>query len=234
MSKLNENEVNFIINKFIEENSGIIEITENQIFETKELFNSLMNEKVNSQKTKLEQESLISDILIGYSYGEKKDFMFRQHSDNKHMNYFDIFLSEGESKKIQSALYKNGIPTDILKGIKKNIPFDITKDGIQIIQEISDNGEGSPTISKFEIYSDGKLIYKWTQDLEYEEDDYIDYDYYEKEEKIPEQPKTKSGKPRKGIYLATIINSEGEKITQEKISNGRIIYRDAKGRFTRK
>ena len=235
MSKLSNLKVNQILTQFVEENPQI-ELTESKIQDTIDLFDRLMNEKVNQSKNLWEQEALVTDIAIGYSIGEPTDLIFRQHADNKHLNYFDVFLEQGEADRIQKALLKHNVPTDVLKGIKKNIDFDVKIGNIRVVQTMSDGEDTSPTIESFEIYKDGELIYKWSPDEFWEEGyDNIDFEsdeYYEPEPIEP--PPTKSGKPRKGIYLGTVISSNGDNVTIEKLTNGRTVYRASNGRFTKR
>ena len=238
MIKLSNLKVNQILTKFAEEHPEV-ELTESQIADTKILYDRLMNEKVNQTKNAWEQESLITDIATGLAIGEDPELIFREHADNKHLNYFDVFLRKGETEKILQIFDEYGISTDILKGLKKNVPDDYTIDGVRVVQEISDEPNVSPYIINFEIYKDGKRIYKWTpNDIAEEEDEEYDinahYDYLKEQEALRPNPITKSGKRRKGIYIATVVSSEGDKVTAEKISNGKIIYRDSKGRFVKK
>lgn len=238
MIKLSNLKVNQILTKFADENPQI-ELTESQIADTQALYDRLMNEKLNQSKNAWEQESLITDIATGLAIGESPELIFREHADNKHLNYFDVFLRKGESEKIMQIFDEYGISTDILKGIKKNVPDNYTIDGVHVVQEISDDPNVSPYIINFEIYKDGKRIYKWTpNDIAEEEDEEYDinahYEYLKEQEALRPNPITKSGKQRKGIYIATVLSSEGDKVTVEKISNGRIVYRDSNGRFTNK
>ena len=238
MIKLSNLKVNQILTKFADEHPQV-ELTENQISDTQTLYDRLMNEKVNQTKNAWEQESLITDIATGLAIGESPELIFREHADNKHLNYFDVFLGKGESEKILQIFDEYGISTDILKGIKKNVPDNYTIDGVHVVQEISDDPNVSPHIINFEIYKDGKRIYEWTPDEFWDEEDediYEPDEYYTPSEEVVSNvtPPTKSGKPRKGIYVATIISSEGYIITKERTAKGQIIYRDSKGRFAKK
>lgn len=238
MIKLSTLKVNQILTKFAEERPQI-ELTENQIEDTQILYDRLMNEKVNQTKNAWEQESLITDIATGLAIGEDSELIFREHSDNKHLNYFDVFLAKGESETILKVLNENGIPTDVLKRIRKNVPDNYTVDGVRIIQKISDDPNVSPHITEFKIYKDGKLIYEWKPDKPREEEDEDfepEFNYEPEIEEVVSKvtPPTKSGKLRKGIYISTIVSSEGYTITKEMTSKGQIVYRDSKGRFTKK
>lgn len=238
MSKLSKLQVDKILSKFIDENPDI-ELTENQIYDTQILYDKIMNEKVNKTKNAWEQESLVTDIALGLSYGESEEIIFNQYSDNKHLNYFDVFLAKGESETILKVLNENGIPTDVLKRIRKNVPDDYTVDGVRIIQKISDDPNVSHYVSEFKIYKDGKLIYEWTPDKPFEEEDEeydieAHYNYLKEQEALRPEPLTKSGRQRKGAYIATVFSSNGDKVTAEKLSNGQIVYRGSNGRFTKK
>lgn len=241
MSRLSNIEVNQILTEFIENNPQI-ELTENQIQDIVDLFDRLMNEQVNQSKNLWEQEALVTDIAIGISIGESTDFIFGQHADNKHLNFFDIFLEYGERSKIEKILKEYNLPSSVLKGIKPNqeMHFVTEYNGNKI--EIKGNITFSPDGEKeqndyLEISINGENVYSWKRNAidENVESDNIDFEpdeYYEPEPKEP--PPTKSGKPRKGIYLGTVISSDGNVITKEKTSRGQIIYRASNGRFTKR
>ena len=241
MNKLSNFQIDKIMDNFLKENLGKVELTENQLYETKEIFNNLMLDEANKNKTLKDQESLITDIMVGFSFGETKERLVRAHSSNKHMNFFDTVMEEGQSDKVQEALFRNGISTDVLRGIKAgkeiNISVDTEKGKVEIKGQIHPSPDGENDENDFfEIWLNGNVIYSWDR---YAFDDidfgYTDFEEVEYEPEPPkEQPKTKSGKPRKGIYLATIINSNGEEATMERTSRGQIIYRAKNGRFTKK
>lgn len=241
MEIFNRMQVNQIIDEFLQENEGLVELSESQIADTIDVYNSVMTEKVNATKTKDEQISLIHDILTGFSYNETKDRLLRAHSDVKFLNFFDNFLDEGESEKVYNAIKSRGLSTEILRGIKPNVDINIKmnsgKDVVEISGKINPSPDGDNDQDDFmEIKVNGNTIYRWTRDFT----DFVDYDesHFEPDEHYEPEPikapKTKSGKPRKGIYLGTIITSSGDIITEEIMSNGRRVLRDSKGRFTKK
>lgn len=248
MAKISDLNVNQVINKFIDENPQF-SLNSDKIKGMKELFDKLMNEKSNKTKNKWEQEALITDIAIGFAYNEPVDLIFREHSDNKHMSFFDNFLDNGESDKISKILSEYGLPTEVLRGVKPNIDIDIKrnfeKDTIEIKGKINPSPDSeSEQDDFFEIYLNGHRIYEWYRNgfEEVEEKNEIEvediyestYDNNEITEERIAKLYTKSGKLRKGIYMATIEKSNGEIITKELTSKGQIIYRDSKGRFTKK
>lgn len=247
MAKISNLKINQIINKFIDENPQF-SLNSDKIKDIKDLFNRLMNEKSNITKNEWEQEALLTDIAIGFGYNESADSIFREHSDNKHMSFFDNFLEKGEADKISKILSEYGLPTEVLRGVKPNIDIDIKrnlgKDTIEIKGRINPSPDGeSEQDDFFEIYLNGYRIYEWNRNgfKEVEEKDDVeaediyepDSDYEPSEERFA-RLFTKSGKPRKGTYIATIEKSNGEVITRELTSKGQIVYRDSKGRFTRK
>lgn len=247
MAKISNLKVNQIINKFIDENPQF-SLNSDKIKDTKDLFDKLMNEKSNITKNEWEQEALITDIATGFAYNEPADLIFREHSDNKHMSFFDNFLEEGESNKISKILSEYGLPTEVLRGVKPNVDIDIERDFGNDTVEIRGKINPSPDSESeqddfFEIWLNGKKIYEWDRNGfdeveevgDFEIDDTYEPDsYYEPSGERRAKLYTKSGKLRKGIYIATIEKSNGEIITKELTSKGQIIYRDSKGRFTRK
>ena len=241
MSKLSKLKVNQILTQFVDENPQI-ELTESQIQDTVDLFDRLMNEKVNQSKNLWEQEALVTDIAIGYSIGEPTDLIFRQHADNKHLNFFDNFLNYGETRKIEKMLKENNLPSSILKGLKPNQEIHLVQeykgDEIEIKGNITFSPDGEKEQNDYlEISMNGQIIYSWrrnaiSENVIYDDIDFEPDEYYEPEPKAP--PPTKSGKPRKGIYIGTVISSDGDIVTMEKLTNGRTIYRASNGRFTKK
>ena len=222
MSKLSNMQINEILTEFANNNPQI-ELTENQIQTTVDLFNRLMNEKVNKNKNLWEQEALVTDIAIGLTLkpkGETPDFIFRQHSDNKHLDFFDTFLAYGETKKIEEMLKEYNLPSDILKGLKPNQEIDFVKKYDKNVIEIKGNITFSPDGEKeqndyLEIYLNGENIYSWHRNPINENvvNNNINSEPYEHnnqefEDKAPkEQPKRKDGKPRKSTYIGKIVTS---------------------------
>lgn len=241
MSNLSNLKVNQILTQFVEENPQI-ELTESQIQDTIDLFDRLMNEKVNQTKNLWEQEALVTDIAIGYSIGEQTDLIFRQHADNKHLDFFDNFLNYGETRKIEKILKENNLPSSILKGLKPNQEIHLVPeyngDKIEIKGNITFSPDGEKEQNDYlEISMNGKIIYSWhrnaiDENVIFDDIDFEPDEYYEPEPIEP--PPTKSGKPRKGIYLGTVISSNGDNVTIEKLTNGRTVYRASNGRFTKK
>lgn len=247
MAKISNLKVNQIINRFIDENPQF-SLNSDKVKDTKDLFDRLMNERSNITKNEWEQEALITDIATGFAYGESADSIFREHSDNKHMSFFDNFLEKGEADKISKILSEYGLPTEVLRGVKPNIDIDIKrnfgKDTIEIKGMINPSPDGeSEQNDFFEIYLNGKKIYEWNRNGfneveevgDFKTDDVYEPDNdYESSKERRAKLYTKSGKLRKGVYIATIEKSNGEIITKELTSKGQIVYRDSKGRFTRK
>lgn len=221
----------FIVDQLHEWAQDDYPLTIAQEIKAKELFYSLMNEKQNITKTPMVQEALLAEIARKLSYGATPDAVFREHGDNRHLNYFDVFLEQGVSQQIQDVLTKNKIPTDVLKGIKKSVPFDMVKDNIRIVQELSEPPP-TPVVILFQIWQGNKLIYEWTPNGYYEP--YVDREDFNFE-KAMEDPiqYTRSG----NIILKKVVTPEETKVYEEiKYKSGRtaIIARGKGGKFTKK
>lgn len=238
MSRLSNIEVNQILTEFLENNPQI-ELTENQIQDIADLFDRLMNEQVNQSKNLWEQEALVTDIAIGLSIGESTDFIFGQHADNKHLNFFDVFLEYGERSKIEKILKENNLPSSVLKGIKPNQEMHLVTEYNGNKIEVKGNITFSPDGEKeqndyLEISINGENIYSWKRNAIDENVDADDIDLepdksYESNNKYKapkEQPKRKDGKPRRSIYIGKIVTSDNITIEEsyDRLGRRRLQY----------
>ena len=217
MGKLSSLKINQILTQFADENPQI-ELTESQIQDAIDLFDRLMNEKVNQTKNAWEQEALVTDIAIGFSYGETTDFIFRQHADNKHLDFFDTFLAMGETKKIEKVLKENSLPSSVLKGLKPNQNMHLIQeyngDTIEVKGIITFSPDGEKEQNDYlDIYMNGKLIYSWhrnaiEENVEFDDTGFIDYESEKKQDSIPIQKPRKDGKPRKSVYVGSRVTTD--------------------------
>lgn len=226
MDILSNLEVNRTIDEFIERNLGKVELSLNEIEEIKDIFNVLMKDEMNSNKSVFEQKSLIEDLAIGKSYGETTERLVRSHSSNKHMDFFDTFLGEGEANKIQEVLYKNGLSTSVLRGVKaKKEIYISTKTDVGLV-EVRGKIEPSPdgTNSQddfFEVLLNGKAIYSWTPDYtlvdlpEFEEEHFDESEPQESQNRKLKVPSVEKSEGQKTVKKVTEITSEGDTITYQ-------------------
>ena len=226
MKKLDNN---FVKNQLKEWSVEDYPLTQEKVKIAQELYDKTMKEDINKNKTLLEQEGLLAEIARKLSYGDTPQNIFREHSDNRHMSYFDNMLESGEAEKIIQALHNNDISTDVLKGISKSLNFDYydKNTGIRIVQTMTDDEDSSPTVNSLDIYKDGQIIYTWSRQKEYN----INNEIY--------QIKTPTARTKSGNRILKIIKTPQTKITYEeikysKLEKTRIVARDSKGRFTRK
>lgn len=220
--EINDLDFKNAVERYIEINPDII-ITEEMINKSYEIFETVKKEKLNINRKGLEKESFVTAILGQVIIGQDKDTLTALYSDNKHMNYFDVFLDKGEARKIQKALTNKGLSTEVLRGIKKSLPEEGKKiaPNILYVQELGENENGSLVIVNVEIVEvkdngENEVIYNWKRKQDFEVPDI----------KLPDI--LKAG------FKQTIILSDGTKIRKEILKNNRTIYRDAKGRFTKK
>lgn len=163
----NKQQVYEIIENTLQENSQALTLSETDKYKTYTTYKQLMYEKVNINKTIEEQEDLITAIIIGRNTlngkGEVETWnrIFTEHSDLKHLSYFDNFLREGETDKIIAALKKHGLSTEVLRGVKANQNITTTIDGVTVHQEVGIDDEGYKYVSYFSIKYNGKTIYEY-------------------------------------------------------------------------
>lgn len=166
----NKEQVFGIIEKTLAENNGILKLSELDKRKTYITYERLMSEKTNINKTIQEQEDLITAMIIGRNTTNKDgqveswERIFTEHSDSKHLSYFDNFLKQGELEKILKALKKNGISTEVLRPIRKNQENDYTVDGVTVVQHIEEDDDGYKYVSFLEISYNGKIIYSYNTD----------------------------------------------------------------------
>lgn len=151
------------------------------IKQIKDLYTALMNENRNKGKSQDDQIRFIGTIIENveqyktsnkFTRQQSYDRIFGAYGDNSHLNYFDVFLNEGETNKVLKALVDNKLSSEILRGIKKGQKFDNEANGIdkpRVIQEVSTIGDDSPYVSYFAIIYQGKTIYEYSGGKIYKE-----------------------------------------------------------------
>lgn len=163
----NKTQVYEIIENTLQENSQALTLSETDKYKTYTTYKQLMYEKVNVNKTIEEQEDLITAIIIGRNtFNDKGEVetwnrIFTEHSDLKHLSYYDNFLREGEADKIITALKKHGLSTEVLRGVKANQEVTTTIDGATVHQEVEEDDEGYKYVSYFSIEYNGNIIYEY-------------------------------------------------------------------------
>lgn len=184
------------------------------------------------------QETILYDIYHGIASGrETYADIWDYYSTNKHMDYYDSFLYEGATKEIKEVLLHAGVNSEILKRIRKMQPdaYRIDQNGhsCNVIQEIEHPPGGSPYISLFQIYVDGKLIFTFksnsNEQFVFKIDEQLSYvaSALNKDINILKRQ-------RKNI-LKIEKRDNGQFIAQTLMRNGMTAYRDLKtGRFTKK
>lgn len=217
---LNDNEFNQVIDQLIADNTEF-DLPQSMVDKTREIYNLVKNEKINLSRPKREHHNLVTAIFGQVFIGTKPETIIALHSDNKHMNYFDVFLEQGEAKKVMQALKKEGISTEALRGIKRNLPENLKKigDNVYVTQVISSNDSDSLSIEEFEIIKKteegAEVLYAWKRDDE-------------------DIPKIEVPKILKIGRIGEIKTSKGEVLFKERLKDNRIIYRDKLGRFAKK
>lgn len=224
MKILSNLEVDKIIDEFLERNSGKADLSLDKIEDVKDMFNSLMKDEANKNKNIFEQKSLIEDLAIGKSYGETTKRLIRSHSSNKHMDFFDTFLGQGEADKILNILSKYNLSPSVLRGVKAKQEINISTETEEGLVEVKGKIEPSPdgTNSQddyFEILLNGKAIYSWSPDYTLVDlPEYLDYfdetePQEENENKKIKIPNIEKSDGQKTVKKVTEVSSNGDELS---------------------
>lgn len=240
---LTNEQVKNIINQY----KNDYNINDMQALKVEQIFFKVIKENRNKNKDIDLQESLVTAIMHEIATNETQERIERRYGDNSHMYYFDQVLEEGQSAKIEAALLKYNIPTSVLKSVRRDTPLDANIDGIRVIQEIEKpNPDDTPTVSRFEIYKDGELIYKWTREEgnfftdeqleDYEQEAEEQSKREERIEMFKEMQATKSGKQRKNVVFKKEVTPKDTYTYENAVLKNKhivTIKRDSKGRFAK-
>lgn len=162
---LSEFEIMQEIQEVMSNNPQAISLNDKQIQKIKDIYYSLTGEKSTQKKTKQDQLDMISAITIEVNAHQRDDVIYNRFADNRHMNYFDEFLGDGERAKIQKALQEYQLPTELLRPIRKNVDYDNTTmyngKKVTVHQKTDIDDDGYRYVSEFEIYVDDELIYSF-------------------------------------------------------------------------
>lgn len=231
-----ESELNSIINEFIFDNAGIVNLDENQIKAIKKTYYDIANENNIISKTKEEQKSVVTGIAIDVARGAGENERFNRWADNKHMSYFDNFLEDGARGDIQEQLNKYNIPTDILKPIRKNTDYSNTQfvNGKEVtIQQFTDvDDDGYRYVSQFDIFVDGVRVYHFSAEQntfsERVRENFIEMAqniYYENGDFSVGETITsrKVNTPNYGYVEETYSKNNGEVTTRKRYAKGTVI-----------
>lgn len=171
--KLTENQLNNTIAEYISDNEWL-NLTNSEVERIKKIYHSLENEKNLISKNLDETMSVVTgianDVIMARQNSKISDnVMYDRFADNKHMNYFDIFLEDGARGDITETLKSYKIPTDILKPIRKmtdysSMPEHVNGQLVQIVQETDKDDDGYVYVSNFKIIVDGEPIYQFSAD----------------------------------------------------------------------
>ena len=177
--KLTDYEKRKILTEFLEQNG--IDFTDKEYKRILRLYDDIMVDPINANKTKAGQESALTAIAIDVKVRNitSDEKIFIENTSYKHISYFDIFLAEGEADNILKILKEYNIPPDVLRGVRLNLPMEgdnisferenkngkKVKDNVKLTQTIIKDQNSSPYIGEFVIEYKGKIIYKFAQDF---------------------------------------------------------------------
>lgn len=205
------------------------------------VYDKLQDESNVQKYNKNQQYSLLDDIVSGNELGETEQELFRHHGSQKHLNYFDNFLADGQSDAIVDAIHRYGGSADVLRGVKpyKSQQFKAPSDPrFEIYQEWTKGDDGSsPVLLFFEVRFNGQVIYRFTPDVGGRGITPIEPKKWLERLKrdLEEQGKYRNAQT---LQRTPIFTSSGEKLTEESFltSKGNVgtRTRGANGRFVKR
>ena len=151
-----------------------------------------------------------------------------EFSDVKHMGYFEFTLGRKESNRLFNVLSELKIPTSILRGVRKDMPYDGVVDGYRIIQIMTEETAPgrSPEVAYFAIIDKktGEIIFESNgKTVENQISDFTD-----KFEDL--KKKYALSKKSKSTLVDVFLTNKGV-VRKIKIKNGAFRYIDENGRF---
>lgn len=230
------------------------ELSLQDVFSVSRIFKEAMLDSMNSGLSE-EQQKILLDKFIKQIHEENKktgnlyteDEILRGSTSNKHMIYFDNFLEWGEGSKIVEKLRNVGLYADELAGVSLKDIDTTTPNGLRIVQK-TEKVDKSIVVVEFELYYQGKRIYRWVRDVIDDEDS----DYYDDDTEVtetegvevryePEMAKQKEGSKSKYVETYYFRDSDTGLFRlinryQRETENGDLIIenRDEAGKFVPK
>ena len=142
------------------------------------VYKRILNEYNFNERT---EETIIHNIAWDMSRNGRNlsaDRAFEASTTANHLEYFDNFLSKGETDAVLKALYDNKISTNVLKGLRPSHDYSATfttEDGRSgaIQQKVEKPDGDSPLISSLYIEVDGKIIYSFDKNNEIEDEEIV-------------------------------------------------------------
>ena len=160
------------------------DLTLNQYESICKAYNDAMKEKVNQEKTLLEQKSMITDFIDEVRQGGSLSKTLHRYEGNKFFNNISNILGEKIGSDLRDLLDEYNLETDFVTGWKlttsnagaREVKDFETQDGRKgkIITKFEDGSKYK--IENFNIILEGKLIYNYRRNLfaEFEIDEDIE------------------------------------------------------------
>ena len=106
-------------------------------------------------------ETLADDIIHDLSTGKTESQILRGFTENKHLDFFYNYLGKEEADALLDSIDKAKIPYTKLTGIQKYISSSITvnlDNGNHLYIDMEwERQDGSPKITKFDVYTENEL-----------------------------------------------------------------------------
>lgn len=184
-----------------------------------DIYNATIKEQARQYSNYADRVSLLEGILQQTRQGAVPEDIFQTFSDVRHFEFYKRFMGDDERRRMVNILKEQGIPLDVLKGVKVTKFGDTITPapGVKINFAFGDDDDNSIILEYFEIIKDGETIFDFGTEKEYFDEIYEEYT----------SPREVEG--AKSLYVGRITNTDIGDIKEWVDKNGRTFYTDSRG-----
>lgn len=194
-----------------------LSITADEYTSITEAYEEVMREEARQYSNYTSKYQLLQGITQQTKQGASQVDVIQTFSDVRHFEFYETFMGTDERRRLVNTLRENGIPLDILKGVRVKVDGDNLKPikGISIDYDFQENEHGSLVLTYFEVTKDGEKVFVFNNPTS-------------KGRKRKDTWREVSG--AKSLYGGTITNTPVGKVKIWKSAKtGKIYYTDSYG-----
>lgn len=251
MKLLSDNYIREILE--LDDMTSKVKLSKNDVDTIVDMYNRVINDDVHKTKGVQEQESMVTYMANSIRGNEDLTMLENHFSDNKHMTFFQSYMTKENYTRMRDMFSTLKVPTSILRGYRagkeNNIPTSyIDENGkehkVRVHGYTNFSPDGTEDENDFlDIYIDGVKVYSmkdstidgtnlFNSDIE---DEFEQIEQEKQYKEIRARNTTKSNKPTKSTFIQSYVrNSNGDFVTIDKRLNsaGKVQFQDRKtGRF---